>query len=197
MKRFLTVRNDIEYYPKILAQTTCDELYLQLLTHVKWKNELKVIGSDTRKKIRRKMCYMADEGKIYQYANFELPIQNWIAAASYIRFYIEKYLNVEFNSVLLNLYEDGRDEIKWHSEKEDQLGENPVIAAFNLGATRNFWFMEKATGFKSFYSVSHGDLLVMGENCQRNYLHAILKEKEVTTPRISLTFRKVYNDYHN
>ena len=60
----------------------------------------------------------------------------------------------------------------------------------NLGATRKFWFRKKESGSeKFFYEVENGDLLIMGENCQKNYLHAILKEPEVKEPRISLTYR--------
>lgn len=95
--------------------------------------------------------------------------------------------------MLLNLYENGKDEIRWHSDKEDQLGDEPVIACVNLGATRKFHFLEKETGNKKFYNVANGDLLIMGDQCQKKFLHAILKEKDVTEPRISLTYRKVYS----
>ena len=86
---------------------------------------------------------------------------------------------------------DGKDEIKWHSDSEPQLGENPIIATVNLGATRTFRFVNKETGEKIAIPLDHGDLLMMHENCQKNYKHAILPEKSVKEPRISLTFRKV------
>ena len=59
----------------------------------------------------------------------------------------------------------------------------------NFGATRKFWFLNKATNEKFYHELNNGDLLVMGENCQQNYLHAILKDSTVKEPRISLTFR--------
>ncbi len=103
---------------------------------------------------------------------------------------LEKEISAKFNSVLLNLYANGKDEIKWHSDKEESLGENPVIACLNIGAKRKFWFRKKETGSdKFFYEVENGDLLIMGENCQKNYLHAILKEPDVKESRISLTYR--------
>ena len=43
-----------------------------------------------------------------------------------------------FNSVLLNLYRDGRDSVSWHADNEPGLGRNPVIASISLGATRRF-----------------------------------------------------------
>lgn len=108
-----------------------------------------------------------------------------------------------FNSVLLNLYADGKEEIRWHSDKEDQLGERPVIACINLGAGRKFSFLRKGLagesdledegqkGERIDFFVEHGDLLLMTEECQERWLHAILKDKSVKEPRISLTFRKV------
>ena len=43
-----------------------------------------------------------------------------------------------FNSVLLNLYRDGRDSVSWHADNEPGLGRNPIIASISLGATRRF-----------------------------------------------------------
>ncbi len=42
--------------------------------------------------------------------------------------------------------------------------------------------------------MENGDLLIMLDNCQENWLHAILKEKEIKDPRISLTFRNVISN---
>ena len=43
-----------------------------------------------------------------------------------------------FNSVLLNLYRDGRDSVSWHADNEPGLGRDPVIASLSLGAVRRF-----------------------------------------------------------
>ena len=43
-----------------------------------------------------------------------------------------------FNSVLLNLYRDGRDSVSWQADDEPGLGRNPVIASISLGAIRRF-----------------------------------------------------------
>jgi len=95
--------------------------------------------------------------------------------------------------VLLNLYEDGKDEIGWHFDKEKQLGPEPLIVCLNLGAGRKFSFKNKVdkTLIKEYW-VQAGDLLVMGRECQKNWFHAILKDLSITQPRISLTFRWVY-----
>ncbi len=184
---------DIELYPGYLCEENAEALFTEFLENANWQNELRVIGTDKKKKIHRKMAYCADTPVVYQYAGLELDGQGWISPLLDMAGSLEFVLGHKFNSCLLNLYNDGRDEIRWHSDKEDQLGPTPTIACVNLGATRKFWFLEKATNTKTPWTVNNGDLLVMGPNCQQNYLHAILKEPEVKTPRMSLTFRWVYD----
>ncbi|MFM5982088.1 MAG: alpha-ketoglutarate-dependent dioxygenase AlkB, partial [Sphaerospermopsis kisseleviana] len=48
-----------------------------------------------------------------------------------------------FNSVLLNLYRDGKDSVSWHSDDEPELGKNPIIASVSFGATRRFSLRHK------------------------------------------------------
>lgn len=45
---------------------------------------------------------------------------------------------IRFNSMLANLYRDGKDSVDWHSDNESALGRNPVIASVSLGETRSF-----------------------------------------------------------
>jgi alkylated DNA repair dioxygenase AlkB len=42
--------------------------------------------------------------------------------------------DVDFNSVLANLYRDGRDRMGWHADNERELARVPVIASLSLGA---------------------------------------------------------------
>src|SRR5581483_6058827 len=100
-----------------------------------WQNELLLVGTSEKIKIRRKMAYVTDKPVIYHYANLQLQGETWIPELSSIRDIVSDYVKIKFNSVLLNLYEDGKDEIRWHSDKEKQLGNDPVIACLNLGAT--------------------------------------------------------------
>lgn len=184
--------DDITIIQGFIPKDATKGIFDRLLSTINWQNELVIAGTDQKTKIHRKMSYVTDKTVTYAYANLQLQGETWTPELLEIRDKVQARLGIDFNSVLLNLYEDGKDEIKWHSDKEKQLGDNPVIACVNLGATRNFWFLEKSTGMKSARAVADGDLLIMGGNCQRNYLHAILKEKKVTEPRMSLTFRWVY-----
>ena len=196
---------DIIHVKGFIPKTAADAAFDTLLKEVEWHN---VLNNDEGApvKINRKMAYMYDEPVNYRYARLNLPGTTWNTTAAAIKQYMianipflskdEKLF--EFNSVLLNLYETGKDEIRWHSDKETQLGEKPVIACINLGAGRKFSFMKKGKTpaereIVEFF-VEHGDLLMMMEDCQDNWLHAILRDKSVTEPRISLTFRLVHKN---
>jgi alkylated DNA repair dioxygenase AlkB len=184
--------NDITLCKNWLNSKQSNVLFYYLDWFVEWTGN-RITESGQTIKIKRKMAYYNDDGSDYNYAGLQLKGQKWLALLKIVKKKIEEGLNISLNSVLLNLYEDGKSEIRWHSDKEPQLGDNPIIPCINLGATRKFWFLEKGTSNKFYHEVGHGDLLVMGPNCQQKYLHAVLKEKEVTKSRISLTFRKVYD----
>jgi alkylated DNA repair dioxygenase AlkB len=149
--------------------------------------------------IKRAMAYAVDpafDKGVYQYADLELPSQGFTPVLTGIRQQLEQFESTAFgyNSVLLNLYINGKQTIGWHSDKEAQLGPAPVIATVNLGATRTFSFREKESGERIDLKLENGDVLMMNAACQQNYLHAILPQKGDVGPRISLTYRKVTLD---
>ncbi len=165
--------------------------YAAIDESVTWTSVLKHKETGEEVRLKRSMSYVATNENIYYYDKFELPVQRWSQTLWNIKIRLANHVDTAFNSVLLNKYKDGKDKINWHSDKEDQLGPDPTIACVNFGATRKFHFLEKETGIKEAITVSHGDVLVMWGGCQARYLHAILPEKEVKEPRISLTFRRV------
>ena len=184
--------NDVIFIKNFLEKDVSDNYFSEIMKSVTWHKELKSIIDGTTVKINRKMAYISDNPIIYKYANLELTGDVWNDTLLSIKKEIEDRTTYKFNSVLLNLYENGKEEIRWHSDKEEQLGKNPVIVSLNLGAGRTFHMKRKSDGYDIQYFMENGDLLIMLENCQENWLHAILKEKEVKDQRISLTFRWVY-----
>jgi alkylated DNA repair dioxygenase AlkB len=184
--------NDITLVKGLFDKSITEVAFKELYENIKWNGELNSLITGEKVKINRKMAYVSDTETVYSYASFYFKGEVWNDTLLSLKNKLETDSKVKFNSVLLNLYENGKDVINWHSDKEDILVENPIIACINLGATRKFWFRKKEYGSVKFsYDVEDGDLLIMGENCQRDYLHAILKENYIKEPRISLTFRMV------
>src|SRR6478735_5641193 len=98
----------------------------------------------------------------------------------------------KYNSVLCNLYRDGRDSMGWHSDDEAELGPQPCIASLSLGATRRFRLRHRRDPEQRLeLDLVSGSLLLMTGATQRNYRHDLPKSARVTKPRINLTFRAI------
>ena len=136
---------------------------------------------------------MGDAQAHYQYSGLSLSPQPWLPTVKAIRRKIEKRCCHRFNSVLINLYRDGKDSNGWHSDNEPELGENPVIASLSLGATRRFRLRHKYRKALAPYSIDlpHGSLLLMAGTTQQYWQHCLSKTARQVGPRINLTFRWV------
>jgi alkylated DNA repair dioxygenase AlkB len=61
----------------------------------------------------------------------------------------------------------------------------------SFGAERNFLFKHKQTKQIISLVLEHGSLLIMKDATQMSWLHSLPKSKNVTQPRINLTFRTI------
>lgn len=104
---------------------------------------------------------------------------------------IEAIAKRGFNSVLLNLYRDGRDSMGWHSDDEAALGPEPEIASLSLGAERRFHLKHRTSGDRLSLDLGHGSCLIMRGRCQACWQHQLPKTKRKIGPRINLTFRSI------
>ncbi|MCZ3388994.1 MAG: alpha-ketoglutarate-dependent dioxygenase AlkB [Actinomycetia bacterium] len=88
------------------------------------------------------------------------------------------------------LYRDGRDSVAWHG---DTIGrgrtEDTLVAIVSLGAPRALLLRPRNGGASVRFMLGHGDLLVMGGACQREWEHAVPKTTKPNGPRISIQFR--------
>ena len=63
-----------------------------------------------------------------------------------------------------------------HADDEPELGPRPTIASISLGVERIFDLRRKdKTGRTAHVPLTHGSLLVMAGDTQRNWLHGIAK----------------------
>lgn len=147
--------------------------------------------------ISRAMAYAAKPEVFtgfYHYAGLELKARSFTPVLAEILLHLEKdrRTRIQANSVLLNRYDDGKSEIRWHADKEPQLGPSPTICTVNLGASRVFSLREATPdGQRYDFTLHHGDAFMMYPGCQERFVHSVLKDKTVTDPRISLTYRRV------
>jgi 2OG-Fe(II) oxygenase superfamily len=101
-------------------------------------------------------------------------------------------VGVDFNSCLANLYRDGSDSMGFHSDDEPELGPEPIIASISLGARRRFVLRHRVSRERWSWNLGAGDLLVMRNESQRDYAHAVPKTSRRIGPRMNLTFRQFH-----
>lgn len=124
----------------------------------------------------------------YSYSGRKLKPLPWSPLLASLRDRLTEITGSEFNSVLLNRYRGGRDSIGMHSD--DEPGVQPTIASVSLGAERVFDMRRKdGTGSTIHVPLTHGSLLVMSGDTQRNWLHGIAKTRQPVGERVNLTFR--------
>jgi len=140
----------------------------------------------------RLTAWVGDAEASYRYSGLSLTPQPWNDALLHIRQQVERVTRTQFNSVLLNLYRDGRDSMGWHSDNEAELGNAPVIASVSFGQTRAFQLKPRARSSTRPVRIdlTPGSLLVMRGATQANFLHAVPKDR-TQDARINLTFRVI------
>jgi alkylated DNA repair dioxygenase AlkB len=125
----------------------------------------------------------------YTYSGLTMPALPFTPLLQEIRQAAETVCGRRFNSVLLNYYRDERDSMGMHSDDESELGPQPAIASFSLGATRTFILRHKRSKRTVKLDLTDGSLLLMAGATQANWSHGINKVSKSTGPRINLTFR--------
>lgn len=140
----------------------------------------------------RLSCWVGDAGASYRYSGVRFEPFPWTLALAALRERLQEELGTRFNSVLANLYRDGRDGMGWHSDDERELGVEPIIASVSLGATRRFVLKHRGDPSRRLaLDLPHGSLLVISGATQAHYRHALRKTTRPVGERINLTFRRV------
>lgn len=175
----------IDYYPDWVDDA--DQLFKLLWEEIAWEQHtITLYGRDVL--TPRLTAWMGDGP--YRYSGIVNEPTAWPRALVERRERLQDELGVEFNSCLVNLYRDGADSMGYHSDNEPELGAQPTIASISLGDRRRFVLRHRSTGERWSWDLGHGDLLVMRDESQSNYAHAIPKTSRQVGPRMNLTFRR-------
>jgi alkylated DNA repair dioxygenase AlkB len=186
------VAADLALWTDWLPRADADALLAELRDSIAWETHvIRMFGREVASP--RLSCWIGDPGASYVYSRTRFEPHPWPPALAALRRRLEQACGSAFNSVLANLYRDGRDAMGWHSDDEPELGPAPVIASLSLGASRRFLFRRKSPrGLAAMeLELPHGSLLRMAGATQHLYQHALPRMGRVQTPRINLTFRRV------
>jgi alkylated DNA repair dioxygenase AlkB len=173
---------------RALDTADADRLLDELGTSIAWRQETATVMG-RRVAIPRLTAWHGEAG--YVYSGIAMAPAAWTPPLLELKRCAEAHAGQAFNSVLLNLYRDGRDSVSWHADNEPGLGRNPVIASISLGATRRFQLKHRGSGERVAIDLSHGSCLVMAGATQHHWLHQLPKTARPVGPRINLTFRRM------
>lgn len=181
----------LRYYQNFLSSQVADHYYEALLKNIPWQQDnVKVFGKVYAQP--RLTSLHSNTLDTYTYSGLTLKPYPMIPELLELLYQIQRICNHDFNCVLLNLYRDGADSNGWHGDNEKELGKQPQIASFSLGASRFFHFKHRRIKEKKYkMELHHGSLLLMEGAMQEHWLHQIPKTKKPMQPRINLTFRKI------
>ena len=125
----------------------------------------------------------------YGYSNIVRPAAAMPDILEQLCQQVSEQAGVEFNAVLGNLYRNGQDSMGWHADDEPEIDQQ-CIASVSFGDTRRFRLKHLESGRSVHFDLSSGSLLLM-ENCQQGWHHALPKTQKQVGPRINLTFRRI------
>jgi len=166
-----------------------DQLFRLLWDEIAWEQH--TITLYGRSVLTPRLTAWMGDGP-YRYSGIVNEPAPWPEALVELRDRLRDELGVDFNSCLANLYRDGGDSMGYHSDNEPELGPRPTIASISLGDRRRFVLRHRATGGPGgrwSWDLGHGDLLVMRDESQSDYAHAVPKTSRPVGPRMNLTFR--------
>lgn len=163
-----------------------------LHAEVPWEqHRLRVFGREVASP--RLSCWIGDADAVYTYSGTRFEPRAWTPALTELRDAVSIQCGEIYNSVLCNLYRDGRDAMGWHSDSEPELGAAPVIASLSFGAARRFRLRHKRDrALRVEFDLAPGSLLLMAGATQRNYRHDLPRTARPVAPRINLTFRRIF-----
>jgi alkylated DNA repair dioxygenase AlkB len=180
---------NFEYYEDFLSQDEAQRYFDLLMKETFWEEDAPILLFGKEYKQPRLLAYYGDLD--YSYSGVSHEARTFTNTLEEIKKKIEEKLGEEFNSVLLNLYRDEKDNMGKHSDDERELGPEPTIASLSLGEQRNFIIHNKFDKSKVKISLKSGSLLIMKGDSQKVTAHEVPEEKEKKNPRINLTFRKI------
>ena len=183
---------DIVYFPTFFDSDVASDLYQDLLREIPWQQDnIKVFGKEHAQP--RLTALFGNDAKPYSYSNITMQPKPWNLLLQKIKYHVESVAEINFTTVLLNYYRDGKDSNGWHSDNEKELGSNPTIASVSLGSERMFQLKHNTNPLlRQNILLENGSLLIMKGATQHHWKHQIPKTSKPIGGRINLTFRVIH-----
>ncbi len=145
--------------------------------------------------------YQHDRWISHSYSDYLLDFQNKMQNEINEISKIDKSIvKPNFNSLLINYYENGNNCITAHQDDKGSFGNKPTIALLSIGGPRTFCLERTIYGnlkrdktkkhLNKDFILPDNSLFIMAGGSQEYFCHSIKKEPENMNSRYSLTFRE-------
>lgn len=188
----LPLNCDVTYFDHFLSETESKQLYDLLKERItlesqvlKLPNGEELILDSPKTQFASKT--LIDSGKIHEAQG---EIHEIFPELDQLRIKLEELTQFELDVCVAIYYKSGLNGVDYHSDYT-AFGDTSCIPSISLGAARTFSLREIESPNNTYdIALQNGSLIVMGENCQELYEHALLTDSSVDSDRINLTFRK-------
>ena len=212
IKKLKETNNEISFfsYEKNFLKEEDYKKIIYLLNNTNdWKDGLSYNGSNIKRKQKwfhthnnyfcKDWNKKYDRWKSHEYTKDYYYIQNKIQ--KYVNIFLENkdIKKPNINSILINYYENGDNQIGFHKDNKKSFGDNPTIIILSLGDKRTIRFertipdkisRDKENKHLNFNcELEDNSIFIMGGNSQKNWVHSIIKGED-KNKRFSLTFRE-------
>ena len=188
VRQLLPYDGEVWYHTDVFTLTEAREHLTALIDETPWESRnIVLFGREVPQP--RLACWYGDRG--YTYSGLTLEPREFTPRLRALAEVAAGFADCSFNTVLANLYRDGRDSMGWHADDERELGAEPVIASLSFGAVRRFRFRHRESREAVEVALEPGSVLVMRGLTQHCWMHDLPKTTKVTEPRVNLTFRHI------
>lgn len=138
---------------------------------------------------RRDVGFFSDESEGYRYSGQMARSQPLTENLKTLMGIMNKHYEAQFNGILINRYNHGRDYIGAHSDDETYLDTKAGVVAISVGAERTFVIRGKVdTRFVAGIPLPDMSIVHMSGDFQKEFTHQIPPVLQADT-RYSFTFR--------
>jgi len=183
---------DVILYEGLFTQNESETLQKNLIEKIQWRQDkIKMFGKLINQP--RLTAFYGDTDKEYSYSGIVMKPIDWNEDLLFIKNRVVEIAKINFTSVLLNYYRDGKDSMGWHSDDEKELGQNPFIGSVSFGESRVFQMRHKIRKEIKRVDIplTNGSILLMRGATQHFWQHQIPKSSKQLQTRINLTFRNI------
>jgi len=188
VRQLLPYDGEVWYHTDVFTVTEARQHLAALIDETPWEGRnIVLFGREVPQP--RLACWYGD--RAYTYSGLTLEPREFTPRLRELAEIATTFAGRSFNTVLANLYRDGRDSMGWHADDERELGSEPVIASLSFGAVRRFRFRHRDSREVVEVALEPGSVLVMRGLTQHCWMHDLPKTTKVTEPRVNLTFRHI------